>query len=331
MVTSVTIQICRIHHFKRKKKLRNILMKKISLFNAQDFESNSFIHMLHKAVGVYISLTDYSNPTDKTYRGLRCDHNLFHWLDLCDPQFTITVNGHWGPERYKTIISHITPAFENSKDIHSVYSTRGEFDTLPLLSHSSNFAKAGSVEFGIPVNTASKSVTLVPTWKPADAPLGLTLRELEFYSSRLVRDVGISANWGFYGPRCEVECTPEPDWSCHPKTGARICTLPCNRGNCVVTEPLCVYSRHNVDPENCQGSSPSSSTLVKTGDTINGRKYYRVCASKQSQLPLTPLESEKFGVMESKGIYEDIDNDEYLDPKMTDTYEQLPIPPSPRS
>ncbi|VUZ42300.1 unnamed protein product, partial [Hymenolepis diminuta] len=49
------------------------------------------------AVGLYVSLTDYSNPSDKTYRGLKCDYSLLNWLDFCDPQFTITINGRWGP------------------------------------------------------------------------------------------------------------------------------------------------------------------------------------------------------------------------------------------
>nr|CDS31185.1 neurogenic locus notch (notch) [Hymenolepis microstoma] len=359
-------------------------------------------------VGIYISLTDYSNPSDKTYRGQRCDYGLFHWFDLCDPQFTITVNGRWGPERYKTIISHITPTYDNSKHIYSVYSSRGELESLPR-----------ELDFTIEVNDIdAKTKMLINEFYYKFSVNSTTDQTVKFEENiRLTLNFKLYCLNGFYGPRCEVECaSDQPDWSCHSETGTRVCMLPCDHGDCVASEsgkaicqcfegysghlcnipdypanttvagnyspliigatvlplfllsgvaililvfyrkrktekcrfqnilssicpqqkkklldiPLCVYSRQNNDLENCQGSSLSSSTLAKTGDTISERHSSPVRAFQRSQLPPTPPECGKLGIMENNSVYEDIDNDVYLDPKTTDTYSQLPIPPSPR-
>ncbi|KAM3181401.1 hypothetical protein ACTXT7_014450 [Hymenolepis weldensis] len=96
--------------------------------------------------------------------------------------------------------------------------------------------------------------------------------------------------------------------------------------------PLIASNDNYTNPVNCQESPASFNALEKTEDTIKGRvfrKPYRCFPGKK--LPPTPTECEKLGNMEGNSVYEDIDNNVYLEPKLTNEYSQLPLPPLPQS
>ncbi|VDL25506.1 unnamed protein product, partial [Hymenolepis diminuta] len=290
-------------------------------------------------------------------------------------------------ELFKTIVSHVTPTYENTRQIRSVYLSRGELASLPE-----------ELDFTIEVNDIDANGKILIDEFYYKFFVNSTMDQ----KVRLGENIKITLNFklyclkGFYGSRCEVQCVPDlPYWECDPETGARVCLLQCNHGNCVASEsgkpicecfegyfgqlcdvnrtsaaivgdrndiaivieatliplsllggtailifvfchrrrakPLSVSNDNYTDPDNCQRSPISFNTLEKNEDTIRGRVFRPIGASQRNKFPPTPTECETLDNMEDNSIYEDPDNDVYLEPSMTSEYSQLPLPPLPRS
>ncbi|KAM7539902.1 hypothetical protein Aperf_G00000026289 [Anoplocephala perfoliata] len=118
--------------------------------------------------------------------------------------------------------------------IRSIYNTKEEMESLP-----------NELEFSIAVNDIdSKGRALIEKLEYRFAVNSTTNQKLTLGENiKLTLDFQIYCLTGYYGPRCEVECSPNSQYSgCDPDTGAQLCSLECYQGRCIISgsgDPIC--------------------------------------------------------------------------------------------